>query len=173
MGANLRQVKNNTVKNQHDIDRHWMSAALDLARRAADNGEVPVGAVLVDSDNQIIGRGWNQPISSCDPTAHAEVMALRDGAKQVGNYRLPNTTLYVTIEPCAMCAGALIHARIQRLVFAATEPKAGAVVSQAQMLSQAHNNHRVEVCQGMMAEEAGQLVSDFFANRRAEKKQGR
>ena len=157
--------------NQQELtDRAWMIRALELARKAAALGEVPVGAVLVDADDNVIGRGWNQPISGCDPTAHAEIMALREGAKARNNYRLPGASLYVTIEPCTMCAGALVHARIKRLVFAATEPKAGAVVSQTQTLELPHNNHQVEVCQGVMAAEAAALISGFFAARRAQKK---
>jgi tRNA(adenine34) deaminase len=162
---------NQASRNQADIDERWMTEALSLAKTAADLGEVPVGAVLVDSGNRVIGRGWNQPIAGCDPTAHAEIIALREGAKRLGNYRLPDTTLYVSVEPCAMCAGAMLHARIKRLVFATAEPKAGAVVSRLQLLSQAHNNHQVEVSQGLLADAAAALISGFFAKRRAEIKQ--
>jgi len=109
-------------------DEYWMAKALMLAQCAAGQGEVPVGAVVVDADNNLIGEGWNQPIGARDPSAHAEIVALRQAAKNVGNYRLPGATLYVTIEPCTMCAGALIHSRIDRVVIGALEPKAGAVV---------------------------------------------
>ena len=157
------------MNDQAQTDQQWMAEALKLACQAADLGEVPVGAIVVDADNQLLGRGWNQPISGSDPTAHAEIVALRQAAATVGNYRLPNATLYVTIEPCTMCAGAMIHARIGRLVFAAPEPKAGAVVSRSQVLSQTHNNHKIEFTQGVSAAEASALVSDFFAARRAAK----
>lgn len=155
---------------QQQTDEQWMREALALARHAAAIGEVPVGAVLVDENNQQIAGGWNQSIAASDPTAHAEIQALRAGAQVLQNYRLPNTTLYVTIEPCGMCVGAMIHARIKRLVFAAAEPKAGAVVSKTQMLAQAHNNHHIEVTQGILEAEASRLISDFFAARRAAKK---
>ena len=155
---------------QTAIDRHWMTLALSLADKAKALGEVPVGAVVVDADNHLIGEGWNQPIASHDPSAHAEIMAIRAAAQTLKNYRLPNTTLYVTIEPCAMCAGAMLHARINRLVFAALEPKAGAVISHQQLLSQPQNNHSVEVCQGVMQAEASALISNFFAAKRAAKK---
>ena len=155
------------MTDQLTIDRKWMNIALALARQAADSGEVPVGAVLVDGQGNMIGQGCNQPISRQDPTAHAEIIALRAGATATGNYRLPNTTLYVTIEPCSMCAGALLHARIERLVFATTEPKAGAVLSKMCLLDQAHHNHRITVSHGVRAEEAMALISNFFAQRRA------
>ncbi len=161
--------KNQDVVADNDRDRQWMNKALALAQHAASLGEVPVGAIVVDANNELIGEGWNQPISACDPSGHAEIVALRQAAAKLGNYRLPHTTLYVTLEPCTMCAGALIHARIGRLVFAATEPKAGAVVSQTQVLDQVHNNHRLEVSQGVCAEEASALISEFFAARRASK----
>ena len=151
-------------------DQQWMTKALALAEKAAASGEVPVGAIIVDECNQVIGEGWNQPISSNDPTAHAEIIAVRQAAAHCGNYRLPNTTLYVTLEPCTMCAGAIIHSRIGRLVFAAAEPKAGAVVSQSQVLNQGHNNHSVEFTGGVCAEQASTMISQFFAARRADKK---
>jgi len=127
---------------------------------------VPVGAVVV-LDGAIVGQGFNRPIRSLDPTAHAEIVALRAAAVQVGNYRLTGATLYVSIEPCAMCAGALVHARIGRLVFGAREPKAGAVVSTARLLEHAAFNHRVEVVEGVLADEAATVLRDFFASRRA------
>ncbi len=159
------------MQNQQTIDARWMAEAISLARHAATLGEVPVGAILIDANNAVIGRGYNHPISSSDPTAHAEIMALREGAKTMGNYRLPGTTLYVTIEPCSMCAGAMVHARIDRLVFAAVEPKAGAVVSKAQVLNQPHSNHHIAVTAGVLEKDASELISGFFANKRAEKKQ--
>lgn len=149
---------------QHD-DEHWMRAALQCAQRAAALGEVPVGCVIV-RDGVVIGEGYNHPISGCDPTLHAEVAALRDAARRVGNYRLPGATLYVTIEPCTMCVGALIHARIARVVFGALEPRAGAVVSQLRLLEAAHFNHRIEVEAGIMADTCADLMQDFFRARR-------
>lgn len=143
-----------------------MRRALMLARRAGEGGEVPVGAVVV-LDGRIVGQGFNRPIRALDPTAHAEVVALRSAAAQVGNYRLTGATLYVTIEPCTMCAGALVHARIERLVFGAREPKAGAVVSTARLLEQPSLNHRVQVEEGLLADEASALLREFFAARRA------
>ncbi len=147
----------------------FMRRALELAAAGAALGEVPVGAVVV-VDGQIVGEGFNQPITSADPTAHAEVVALRAAAKQVGNYRLPGATLYVTLEPCTMCAGALVHARVERLVFGATEPKAGAVLSQAQLLDAAHMNHRVVYEGGFLAEECSQALRTFFQSRRHDAK---
>lgn len=142
-----------------------MSKALALAEQAGVAGEVPVGAILV-KDGQIVGEGWNQPISGCDPTAHAEVIALRDAATKLGNYRLPGTTLYVTIEPCTMCVGALLHARVSRLVFGATEPRAGAIVSQLQLTESAHYNHKIEVVGGILSDQCSELMSSFFRQRR-------
>ena len=125
----------------------WMQVALELAREAARHDEVPVGAVVV-RENQIIGRGFNQPISGHDPTAHAEIMALRDAAQTMGNYRLPGCTLVVTVEPCTMCAGALVHARIEQLIFGAREPRAGAVCSSSRVLDNPGLNHKVTVIEG-------------------------
>lgn len=152
-----------------DADCHWMQVALDLARQAADADEVPVGAVVV-KDGEVIGSGFNQPISSADPTAHAEIVALRQAAQQVNNYRLPGATLYVTVEPCAMCAGAIVHARLERVVFGAFEPKAGAVCSHLQFFDQPQLNHRVAWRCGVLDEPARALVQAFFARRRQEKK---
>jgi tRNA(adenine34) deaminase len=143
-----------------------MQRALVLARRAAEGGEVPVGAVVV-LDGRLVGQGYNRPIRAQDPTAHAEIVALRSAAAQLGNYRLTGATLYVTIEPCMMCAGALVHARIARLVFGAREPRAGAVVSTGRLLDQPHLNHRVEVVEGVLAGESATLLREFFASRRA------
>ncbi len=146
-------------------DHYWMRRALELAQCAAAAGEVPVGAVLV-LDNEAVGEGWNQPISRCDPTAHAEIMALQAAAARLGNYRLVNSTLYVTLEPCAMCAGAMIHARVGRVVFGATDPRAGAAGSIFNILQSARLNHRAEVVGGLLAEECGAVLRDFFRARR-------
>ncbi len=148
-----------------NTDEHWMQLALAQAQLAAANSEVPVGAVLV-KDNELVASGFNQPISSCDPSAHAEIVVLRAAAKKLSNYRLPDTTLYVTIEPCTMCVGALVHARIKRLVFGAAEPRAGAVVSAAQLLDSDKFNHRIEVQGGVLAEQCGALMQQFFREKR-------
>lgn len=142
-----------------------MTEALRLAAYGATLGEVPVGAVVV-RDGVIVGRGFNRPISARDPTAHAEIVALRAAAAYTGNYRLTGAELYVTVEPCAMCAGALVHARIRRLVFGTREPRAGAVVSTMTLLARTDVNHHVEVVEGMCAEEAQRLMQDFFRARR-------
>lgn len=144
---------------------YWMGEALALASEAAVVGEVPVGAVVV-RDDQCIGRGWNRPISGQDPTAHAEIMALRDAASKVENYRLTGATLFVTIEPCTMCFGALMHARIARVVYGATEPRAGVCESQLRLPEVDFYNHRIEVVSGIRAEEASALLKAFFAARR-------
>ena len=147
-----------------DID--FMREALALARQAASLGEVPVGAVLV-RDGQIIGRGFNRPISSHDPSAHAEMIALREAASADRNYRLPDTTLYVTLEPCTMCAGLLVHSRVTRLVYGASEPRSGAVLSRSQVLDQPWLNHRVQVEGGVLADECGEILTAFFRARRS------
>ncbi len=149
-----------------DQDIVWMEYAMALASRAEALGEVPVGAVVV-RDNEVLGEGWNCPISGNDPTAHAEIMALRDAAQRIGNYRLSGATLYVTIEPCTMCAGALVHARVDRLVFGATEPKAGAVGSTVNVLDNDRLNYRVAYQGGVCADACAQLISDFFRKRRS------
>lgn len=143
-----------------------MRAALALAREAATLDEVPVGAVVV-VDGDIVGGGFNQPISRSDPTAHAEVMALRAAAARLGNYRLPGATLYVTLEPCVMCAGAIMHARIGRIVFGARDPKTGAAGSVIDLFSEARLNHHADIEGGVLADECGALLSGFFATRRA------
>lgn len=143
----------------------WMRKALQQAELARAKDEVPVGAVVVRG-GEIIGRGYNQPISACDPTAHAEIQALRAAADKVGNYRLVDATLYVTIEPCHMCAGALVHARIENLVFGAREPRAGAVASRNQLLDAPYLNHQVRWQEGVLEAECAALVSDFFAAKR-------
>ena len=147
------------------MSEEWMRAALVLARQAAKKDEVPVGAVVV-RDKQIVGRGFNQPIGRHDPTAHAEIMALRDAAQTLGNYRLPGCTLVVTVEPCTMCAGALVHARIERLIFGAKEPRAGAVCSSARVLDNLDLNHKVTVVDGVLEKECRALMSAFFQERR-------
>ena len=157
------------MKSQAELDEHYMRRALELARQGEALGEVPVGAVIV-RDGEIIGEGFNQPISSHDPTAHAEVVALRDASTRIENYRLINCTLYVTIEPCTMCAGSLIHARIKRLVFGATEPKSGVVGSNDNALLLPHFNHAIETVSGVLAQECSAAMSDFFASRRAARK---
>lgn len=146
-------------------DELWMAEALALAFEAGAANEVPVGAVVV-LDGQIIGRGFNQPIGRHDPTAHAEIMALRDAAMRVGNYRLPGATLVVTLEPCAMCAGAIMHARIARVVFGARDPKTGVAGSVLDLFGEVRLNHHAEITGGVRAEECGQLLSNFFAARR-------
>lgn len=148
-----------------NIDEHWMQLALEQTRLGAANGEVPVGAVLV-KDNELIASGFNQPISSCDPSAHAEIVVLRAAAKKLANYRLSGTTLYVTIEPCTMCVGAMIHARVERLVFGAPEPRAGAVVSTARLLEGPQFNHRITVVGGVLAEQCAAVMQQFFRDRR-------
>ncbi|HKW38049.1 MAG TPA: tRNA adenosine(34) deaminase TadA [Burkholderiales bacterium] len=142
-----------------------MREALELATQGALQGEVPVGAVVV-KDGKIVGRGYNAPILSSDPTAHAEIRALRDAAKALENYRLNGCTLYVTLEPCAMCAGAIMHARIARLVFGAADPKTGACGSVVDLFAEDRLNHHAEVTGGVLAAEAGRQLSDFFAGRR-------
>lgn len=152
-------------------DLVFMQRALELAAVAARAGEVPVGAVLV-RDGVVVGEGYNQPISGCDPTAHAEIMALRAAAIGCGNYRLPGTTLYVTIEPCTMCVGALIHARVERVIFGAPEPKAGALVSNLHLAEAQHWNHQFAVAGGLCAEAAAELMQQFFRERRALTRRG-
>ena len=146
-------------------DENWMRYALQLAQQAALQGEVPVGAVLVQDDN-ILGEGWNQPISLNDPSAHAEMLAMRAAGQTAANYRLPNTTLYVTLEPCSMCAGAMIHARIARVVFGAYDPKTGAAGSLFSVLNDPRHNHQVQISGGVLAEECAELLRTFFRERR-------
>src|SRR5690348_15028555 len=148
-----------------ESDLRWMRHALILAQRAEEAGEVPVGAVVV-RDDTLVAEGWNQPISGSDPTAHAEIVALRQAAKVAGNYRLNGHTLYVTLEPCVMCAGAIIHARISRVVFGALDPKAGAVSSVYDVLAVNRLNHAVQ-CEGaILAQECGAVLRKFFEKRR-------
>lgn len=148
--------------NPHDT---FMRAALEEARKGFDAGEVPVGAVVV-LDGAIVGRGFNQPIGSRDPTAHAEIVALRAAANALGNYRLVGTTLYVTIEPCLMCVGGMVHARVATLVFGAPEPKAGAVVSTCRAHELPSLNHRIEVVSAVLEEDCRAIIQEFFKTRR-------
>ncbi len=150
-------------------DEQFMALALAEARRAAESQEVPVGALVV-LNGEVIGRGANGPIGRCDPTAHAEILALRAAASHTGNYRLPGATLYVTIEPCAMCYGALVHARIERLVYGAAEPKSGVVSTQWDWTQGSWFNHRIMIEGGVLAQEASALMQGFFAQRRALKR---
>jgi tRNA(adenine34) deaminase len=148
-----------------DSDSAFMREALALARDAAAAGEVPVGAVVV-SEGRVIGRGFNTPIARHDPSAHAEILALRDAAKRLGNYRLPGCELYVTLEPCAMCVGAMLHARIARLIFGATDPKTGACGSVIDLFGETKLNHHAKVTPGVMAEECAALLREFFSAKR-------
>lgn len=147
-------------------DSDWMQQALAQAQIAARMNEVPVGAVLVDADGQLLAAGHNQPISACDPTAHAEIITLRQAALKLDNYRLPGTTLYVTLEPCTMCVGALVHARVKRLVYAASEPRSGAIESAQQLFETGEYNHRPEIEGGLLAAESSALLTAFFKARR-------
>jgi tRNA(adenine34) deaminase len=153
------------TSNDNYKPEHWMQRALELARLAEAKGEVPVGAVLV-KDNVVVGEGYNQVISLNDPSAHAEILALRNAAALLKNYRLPQTTLYVTIEPCSMCAGAIVHARVKHLVFATPEPKAGAIVSQGCFLENAYLNHQTTYESGILEQDCASLISDFFKLKR-------
>jgi tRNA(adenine34) deaminase len=148
-------------------DEFWMEEALREAQRALALGEVPVGAVVVN-DGRIVGRGCNQPLSTHDPTAHAEIIALREAGTTIGHYRLLECDLYVTVEPCSMCAGAITHARVRRLVYGAEDAKAGAVHSMLQVLNHPKLNHKVEVSSGVLAARCMDLVQNFFRDRRAE-----
>lgn len=149
-----------------ETDVYWMNKALELAQKAGDSDEVPIGAVLISENNQCIGEGRNQPISAEDPTAHAEILALRDAAKQLNNYRLPDTTLYVTLEPCPMCAGAIVQARIRRVIIATPDPRTGSAGSVFNLLNSPHLNHRVAVTTGVLQQECSSLLKTFFLNKR-------
>ena len=151
-------------------DEFYMRKALQLARQAWDAGEVPVGALVV-LDDVIVGRGYNAPISRHDPSAHAEMMALRDASRQLGNYRLPGVSLYVTLEPCAMCAGAIMHARVARVIFGAPDLKTGAAGSVLNLFAEPRLNHHASVIGGVLAVECGAMLSEFFAERRLMAKQ--
>lgn len=154
---------------QEEEDRFWMWHAYQLAERSRAEGEVPVGAVIVH-EHKLIAEGWNQPIQNHDPTAHAEIMALRRAGEVLQNYRLVDATLYVTLEPCPMCASALVHARVARVVYAADDFKTGAAKSAFQLMDHPQLNHRIEIVSGVMQEECSQLLSDFFRQRRKEHK---
>jgi len=155
------------VPDRTDIDEHWMRHALALADRAQhEDDEVPVGAVLVDADGSLLGEGWNRNISESDPTAHAEIVAMRRAGAQLRNHRLVGCTLYVTLEPCAMCAMAMVHARIARVVYGATDPKTGAAGTVFDLLEDTRHNHRVEVTGGVLADEAGTRLTDYFRRKR-------
>jgi tRNA(adenine34) deaminase len=149
----------------NECDAHFMRLALEAAREAERAGEVPIGAVIVAGD-QVIARGWNRTITDCDPTAHAEIVALREAARALGNYRLGEVTMYVTVEPCAMCAGAMVQARIARLVYGSDDPKGGAVRTCFEVLDNPKLNHRVEVTAGVLADECAALLQSFFSSRR-------
>lgn len=150
----------------NEKDRYWMHQALRLAKLAQFCNEIPIGAIVIYND-EIIGRGFNQSIHQKDPTAHAEIVALRQAAEHIGNYRLVDASLYVTLEPCMMCAGAMVHSRIKHLVYGAYDIKAGAVVSRAKLLDEAFVNHRVTYKSGLMSEECGEVLTEFFRARRA------
>ncbi len=158
--------------NQQENDEYWMRQALQQAQKAADRDEVPVGAVLVDQSGECLASGHNQPISAVDPTAHAEIVVLREAAKRMNNYRLPDTTLYITLEPCTMCVGALVQARVARIVFAASEPKAGAIVSALRLFETGRFNHQPEIDSGVMEAESSSLLANFFQQKRQLKKKG-
>ncbi|GHA99530.1 tRNA adenosine(34) deaminase TadA [Modicisalibacter luteus] len=147
-------------------DEFYMHRALDQARKALEAGEVPVGAVVIDAAGEIVGTGFNAPVSSHDPCAHAEIHALREAAKRLGNYRLDGCTLFVTLEPCMMCSGAIIHARMARVVYAAAEPKTGMVESRANLIAQPWHNHQVHVEGGLLAARSKKLLQAFFVTRR-------
>ena len=148
-----------------NIHQKWMQRAFELAQKAKEQDEVPVGAVIVH-ENKMIGEGWNHPISSNDPTSHAEIVALRQAGQALSNYRLPEAVMYVTLEPCAMCAGALIHARLAKLIYAADDPKTGACGSVFNLLQTNELNHKVEIEKGIMEEECRSLIQAFFKEKR-------
>jgi tRNA(adenine34) deaminase len=150
---------------QAELDQQYMRMAIEQAQLAAQSGEVPVGAVLV-RDGQVISKAFNKPIGNHDPSAHAEMLALREAALAEENYRIPGTTLYVTLEPCAMCSGAMLHARVSRVVYGAPDPKTGAAGSVLDLFSSKQINHQTSVAGGIMSEECGQLLRDFFKGRR-------
>jgi tRNA(adenine34) deaminase len=146
-------------------DEHWMQRALELAKRAEEAGEVPVGAVIV-LNGELVAEGWNQPISSSDPTAHAEIIALRAAGQKLDNYRLLDTELYVTLEPCPMCVGAMLHARVKRVVYAASDPKTGALGGSYDLLNSVKHNHAFAVTAGVLAEQSRDFLQAFFRSRR-------
>lgn len=168
--TNFRHFSEDLMTESDRNDEYWMRQALEQAQRAYRLGEVPVGAILVDNLGQAIAEAHNQPIGSLDPTAHAEVKVLREAALRLSNYRLIDTTLYVTLEPCVMCVGAMVHARIGRLVYGAREPKTGAIESAISLPEQVSFNHKFEVTSGVLAQPCSELLADFFAHRREQKK---
>ena len=154
-------------EDQADTDLRWMRHALALGRRAErEDDEIPVGAVVVDAEGRVIGEGWNRNITENDPSAHAEIVAMRQAGLRLGNHRLLGSTLYVTLEPCAMCAMAMVHARVARVVYAAADPKTGACGSVFDLLADARHNHRVQVDRSPLADEAGQALTDYFRRKR-------
>jgi tRNA(adenine34) deaminase len=157
--------QNYSIKMTNATDEIWMNEAMLLAQHAAAEGEVPVGAVVI-KDGQVVGRGWNRNIGLHDPSAHAEIMAMREAGNALANYRLPGCTLYATLEPCLMCAGAMIHARLERVVFAASDPKTGAAGGKFDLLSNPAHNHAPEVIGGCLTDECSALLKDFFRQRR-------
>lgn len=165
--SDFRQELSVEFTSQQEQDEYWMALALEQAELARQHGEVPVGAVLVKG-NAALGVAYNRPIATHDTTAHAEILALRQASQNQANYRLPGATLYVTIEPCTMCVGALVHARIQRLVFGAREPRAGAVLSQQRLLDHEAFNHRVSYTEGILADQCASIMQNFFRAKRTE-----
>lgn len=160
-GANLDSSRD------ADPDLHWMRHALALAERAErEHDEIPVGALLINAEGHLVGEGWNRNIGDCDPSAHAEIVAMREAGRRLGNHRLVGCTLYVTLEPCAMCAMAAVHARIARVVYAASDPKTGAAGSVFDLLTDPRHNHRVEAHGGVLAEEAGTMLTNYFRRKR-------
>ena len=154
-------------EDQADSDLRWMRHALALGRRAErEDDEIPVGAVVVDAEGRVIGEGWNRNITENDPSAHAEIVAMRQAGLRLGNHRLLGSTLYVTLEPCAMCAMAMVHARVARVVYAAADPKTGACGSVFDLLADPRHNHRVQVERSPLADEAGQLLTEYFRRKR-------
>ncbi len=164
MGIMAEFVRERMLSAQ-SVDELWMEEALRCAQRALEAGEVPVGAVVV-CDGRVVGRGWNRNISDSDPTAHAEVIALQEAGANLGNHRLGACDLFATIEPCAMCAGALVHARVRRLVYGADDPRAGAVHSVIHVVNHPGMNHKIEVCAGVLAGRCAEVLQQFFRNRR-------
>jgi tRNA(adenine34) deaminase len=158
-------IPNTPIATHPEDDTAWMQIALEQARKAAEAGEVPVGALVI-KDGKIVGQGHNRNLLEGDPTAHAEIVALRQAAAQLGNHRLGGCTVYATIEPCSMCAGALIHARVSRLVYGASDPKAGAAGSVLQVLNHPGLNHKMEITSGVLAGKCAELLQDFFRRKR-------
>jgi tRNA(adenine34) deaminase len=161
----MARTRRNLPKEQRSSDELWMEEALRCAQRALEAGEVPVGAIVI-CEGKIVGRGWNRNISQSDPTAHAEIVALREAGSSMGNHRLGDCELFATIEPCAMCSGAVVHARIKRLVYGADDPKAGAIRSVMKVLNHPALNHRIDVRSGVLAGKSSEILQEFFRKRR-------